>query len=204
MKITLGLDCSDSPEDIATYVKDGADEFFVGFVPSEWYNRYGWEIPLNRRTFGLQSQLIQYQELERIIAVIHSQDKKIVIAFNAHQYSDEQIPLLREIILEVERLNPDGYIVADLALMIMLRKWGIQRPLHLSTGSACFNSQTIRYLSQKIGTSKSEISVLLCIFILPEGSFDIGNCVSSKSIKGTKRTLAQRLCCSSNRGQVRN
>lgn len=154
MKITLGLDSSDRTEDIPAYVKEGADEFFAGFVPPEWYNRYGWEISLNRRENGPQTQFTQYRGLERIIAAVHRQGKEIFIAFNAHQYCGEQLPLLRGIISAVEKFNPDGYLVADPALMIMLRLWGIKRPLHLSTGSACYNSESIRYFSNRIGINR--------------------------------------------------
>jgi collagenase-like PrtC family protease len=38
--------------------------------------------------------------------------------------------------------------------MILLREWGIERPLHLSTGVACFNSETIHYYAKKIGISR--------------------------------------------------
>lgn len=154
MMVTIGLDSSDQPQDIADYIKNGADEFFVGFVPSQWYNCYGWEIGLNRRNFGPENQFTSYEELEKIVTAVHKQKKKIFIVLNAHQYIEEQVPLIKEVVSMVEKCNPDGYIVADLALILLLRKWGINRPFQLSTGVGCFNSETIHYFARKVGISR--------------------------------------------------
>jgi len=145
MKLAVGLDGLDTPDRIQQLARDGADEFFAGFVPHEWSQRYGWEIGLNRRNFGPHCQYAHYDTLRQAIETVHAQGKRIAIAFNAHAYCDEQTPLLRRIVSAVDELGPDGYVVADPALMILLARWGVRRPLHLSTGAACFNSATVRY-----------------------------------------------------------
>ena len=154
MKITLGLDNADGPQNIRDFVKAGADEFFAGLVPPDWHNRYGWEVSLNRREFGPQNQFTEYDQLKEVISTVHDQKKEIFITLNAHQFSSEQLPVIKDITLSLEKLNPDGYIVVDPALMITMRDWGIQRPLHLSTGSACYNSKTIRYFCETIGIKR--------------------------------------------------
>jgi len=154
MKITLGLSELDKPDDIITFIESGADEFFAGIMPRKWYDRYGWELSLNRREHQPQDQFTTYESLKKIITIVHQKNRKIFITLNAHQYSNEQIPFIKEIVEEIERYNPDGYIVADLALMILLRKWGIQRPLDLSIGATCFNSETIRYFHKKIKVNR--------------------------------------------------
>ncbi len=154
MKIILGLDSGDTSEIIDSYIKDGADEFFLGFVPCEWYNYYGWEISPNRRTYGHSSQFTEYESLEKTISLVHQRNKKIFIVFNAHQYNFKQSTLLKQIICKIEEFNPDGYIVADPALMILLRELGIKRALHLSTGAACYNSAAIKYYSKRLGIDR--------------------------------------------------
>jgi putative protease len=46
MKIVAGLGSIDEYE---TFVKAGADEFFCGYVPFSWAEKYGVIHPLNRR-----------------------------------------------------------------------------------------------------------------------------------------------------------
>ena len=46
MKITAGLGSIDEYE---RFVQVGADEFFCGYVPFSWAERYGTVMPLNRR-----------------------------------------------------------------------------------------------------------------------------------------------------------
>ena len=145
MRIAVGLDGGDTPERIAGLIDAGADEFFAGFVPPEWSNRYGWEVGLNRRTFGMKSQYTSAGDLEQAIAIVHERGKRVFITFNAHSYNDRQIPILRDIVQTVDGLEPDGYIVADPALIALLAEWRIDRPLSLSTGAACFNSRTVRH-----------------------------------------------------------
>lgn len=48
MKITAGLGSIDEYE---RFVQAGADEFFCGYVPFSWAEKYGTVMPLNRREF---------------------------------------------------------------------------------------------------------------------------------------------------------
>ena len=62
MKITAGLGSIDEYE---RFVQAGADEFFCGYVPFSWAERYGTVMPLNRReVFCYNVQLGAYSELE--------------------------------------------------------------------------------------------------------------------------------------------
>ena len=46
MKLTVGLGSIDQ---YIRFVKAGADEFFCGYVPYSWSEKYGTVLPLNRR-----------------------------------------------------------------------------------------------------------------------------------------------------------
>ena len=145
MKIALGMDRSDDPDTIRELIALGADEFFAGYIPVEWYNRYGWEVSINRRENGPVYQFTRFQDLARAAAVVHENGGRFFLTFNAHDYDMERLLFVRDVIRDVDTLEPDGYIVADPALMLEMREWGIERPLHLSTGAGCFNTETVRW-----------------------------------------------------------
>ena len=145
MKFVVGLDGTSTPEAVEALAEAGADGFFAGFVPPEWSETYGWEVSPNRRAFGPQCQFTAYDDLRAAIDSAHALDRPVAITLNAHEYTEEQMPLLREVVAAVDQLDPDAYIVASPLLIPVLREWGFDRPLHLSTGTACYNSETVRY-----------------------------------------------------------
>jgi len=145
MWIALGLDSLDSPDRVSSFIASGVDEFFAGYIPPEWFERYGWEASLNRRAYGASGQFTDLQALADIIEAVHAGGAAISLAFNAHEYCQEQTPLIHAAVTAVEALAPDAYIVADPGLMLLLRQWGVKRALHLSTGAACFNADTVRF-----------------------------------------------------------
>ena len=147
--LSTGIDRADTPEMIDHLLEAGAGEFFAGFIPPEWSERFGWEVEMNRRTFGGSSQYTRLEELQNSINAIHAADRTVNITLNGHDYGAERLDMLRDIVRTVDKLNPDAFIVADPALMVMLEKWGIDRPLHLSTGAACFNSETVRFFCER-------------------------------------------------------
>ena len=62
MKITAGLG---SIDEYIRFAEAGADEFFSGYVPYSWAEKYGTVMPLNRReVFCYNVQLGAYSELE--------------------------------------------------------------------------------------------------------------------------------------------
>lgn len=146
--IAVGIDGSDTPERIRGLADLGADEFFAGYVPEEWSDRYGWEIGLNRRTFGPNSQFTSPLDLRAAIEAVHGADRRVFITFNAHDYHAGQLPLLRRIVLEVADMGPDALIVADPALLELLPLWKVTVPVHLSLGAGCFNGAAVRHLCE--------------------------------------------------------
>ena len=144
-QIAVGIDGADSPEVIRELAEAGADEFFAGYVPAEWSSRYGWEIGLNRRTFGPDYHFASLPDLQATIVAAHSVDRPVFITFNAHDYHAEQVPLLRKIVLDVCASDPDALIVADPALIELLPQWGVTTPVHISIGAGCFNAAAVRH-----------------------------------------------------------
>jgi peptidase U32-like protein len=144
-RITVGIDGSDTPETIRELSVLGADEFFAGYVPTEWSDRYGWEVGLNRRTFGPDYQFASLADLGAVVEAAHAADRRLLLTFNAHDYHAAQEPMLRRIVLDACALGPDALIVADPALLELLGTWDVAVPVHLSVGAGCFNSAAVRH-----------------------------------------------------------
>jgi hypothetical protein len=145
MKIAMGIDRTDTPELIGEYAAHGVDDFFAGYIPPEWSNQYGWEVSLNRRPFGPDAQHTNLADLKSAVRAVHEHGCRIALTINAHQHCADQLDLIERVVGQMEEGRPDAYIVADPAIMMQLREWGIDRPLHLSTGVGSFNAETVRY-----------------------------------------------------------
>ena len=148
MRITVGLDRSDSPERMAELRQAGANEFFTGFVPLEWSEHYGWEISPNRRSLGGAYQHTDAGELAEAVACARDLGCPFFLAFNTHAYSPVQARALGRLVEICEAMAPTGYIVADPAFLVQLGEWGVARPVNLSTGAACYNSEHVRWLAE--------------------------------------------------------
>lgn len=148
MFITYGLDTSDTPDRIAEYVANGAEEFFAGFIPKEWLEKYGWEVCPNRRSLGGGYNYTQVSELEVTAREIHRLGKRLNLAVNAHDNGLERLEGIRYTMEMMEQFEPDGYIIADPSVMLSMKKWGIDRPIHLSTGVGCFSSDAVRFFCE--------------------------------------------------------
>ena len=76
MKITAGLGSIDEYE---RFVQAGADEFFCGYVPFSWAEKYGTVMPLNRReVLCYNVQLGAYSELEILSHMVKKYKKPVL------------------------------------------------------------------------------------------------------------------------------
>ena len=79
MKITAGLGSIDEYE---RFVQAGADEFFCGYVPFSWAEKYGTVMPLNRReVLCCNVQLGAYSELEILSRMVKKYKKPVHLTF---------------------------------------------------------------------------------------------------------------------------
>ena len=96
MKITAGLGSAD---EYIRFVEAGADEFFSGFVPYSWTEKYGTVMPLNRReVLCYHVQLGAFSELEILSEMIRKYKKPVHLTFNSLYYIPQQYPEIVEII----------------------------------------------------------------------------------------------------------
>ncbi len=92
------------------------------------------------------------QELGYLSAYAHSKEKKIYVALNT-LIKDRELPLLIEILQELERVSVDGLIIQDLGLYRLAHKHFPGIPLHASTQMVIHNLAGIHML-EKMGFTR--------------------------------------------------
>lgn len=142
MKITAGLGSIDEYE---RFVRAGADEFFCGYVPFSWAEKYGTVMPLNRReVLCYNVQIGAYSELEILSQMVEKYKKPVHLTFNSLYYFPEQYPEIASIIKQCMKLGFRSYIIADSALLVYLKNRGISCEIHLSGETGEVNSQMVK------------------------------------------------------------
>lgn len=137
MKIVAGLGSIDEYE---TFVKAGADEFFCGYVPFSWAEKYGVIHPLNRREVLFYNvQIGSMSELQILKKMVDYYGKPVELTFNSLYYTGEQYPVIAEIIIQCMAAGFENFIIADPALMLYLRQQKINCGIHLSGETAEVN-----------------------------------------------------------------
>lgn len=131
MKIVAGMGSVDDYED---YVKAGADEIFIGYVPMEWQEKYGLATPLNRREVCFYNvQIGSESELEILSELVEEYGVPVTIALNGLNYEPEQFKEIAGTIRRCVKLGFTDFIVADMALLIFLKREEISGVrLHIS------------------------------------------------------------------------
>ena len=143
MKITAGIGSADA---YLPCVQAGADELFCGYVPTDWMEKYGIFLPLNRREvlyypvqIGSRSELQILNSMKEVFGV------PVSITLNSLYYTPEQYPILAEYIDQCVQDGFSSFIVADMALLVYLHEQGIDRhiQLHISGELSEINHLTI-------------------------------------------------------------
>lgn len=130
MKIVAGLGSIDEYE---RFVKAGADEFFCGYVPFAWAEKYGTINPLNRREVRFYNvQIGSLSELQILKKMVDYYGKPVKLTFNSLYYTKEQYPVIAEIISQCMEAGFENFIIADPALILYLREQNISCGIHLS------------------------------------------------------------------------
>lgn len=148
MKLAAGLG---SVDDYRAYVRAGADEVFIGYIPERWQKTYGLGTPLNRREVCFYHvQIGSLSELEILSAMAEEEKKPVTVCFNSLRYSSEQYPMILSIMEECRELGMDQVIIADMGLLFYLHQCGADRRfrIHLSGEFGEINHWVLRELAQ--------------------------------------------------------
>ena len=146
MKLTVGLG---SVDEYIRFSKAGADEFFCGYVPYSWTQKYDTMMPLNRREVLCSNvQLGAFSELEILASMIRDYQRPVHLTFNSLFYLPEQYPEIAKIMIACMCLGFQSYIIADPALILYLREHNIDCEIHLSGETGEVNSRMVDFFQQ--------------------------------------------------------
>lgn len=145
MKILVPLSNVDNYEEL---VEAGADEFYSGFVPYSWLEKYGMWQPINRREFMNTSNICSLSSMKILSSKVKKYGVSVKITFNGLNYTPAQYEMIKNIIEELIGIGFNTFIIADLGLIHYLREHDINCTIHVSGEAAVFNHESMAYLNQ--------------------------------------------------------
>lgn len=127
--------------DIPALKKAGAQELYCGYISkklsAKWPPAFNL---LNRR--GDQGNITDRDEFKKLADEAARQSMPLYITVNG-LYTPEQYPALREMIRDIAEMpGVTGIIVADMGLLLTLKKSGFKKEIHVGTGGTTFNGAT--------------------------------------------------------------
>lgn len=176
MKITAGLG---RLEDFQRLAKAGADELFAGFVPLEWLEKYGNDVPLNRREAILQDIQLDSLGDMRILAQMKADaGVNVALTFNSPFYAASAYPMLADILCELQNTGFNDFILADPGLMVYLKNHHFCANIHVSGEAGVFNSDAVLFF-RVLGASRiifprkiSPERMAMCVSAAPELQYE--------------------------------
>lgn len=126
----------------------GADEFYCGFLPYEWLEKYNNSLPINRREILFNCNITSYDTLKVLAKMSNYYGKNVKITFNSHYYLKEQYPVLGDIISKLIDLGFNTFIIADLSLIMYIREQGLKANIHLSGEAGPLNRLSTNFYNQ--------------------------------------------------------
>ncbi len=109
---------------------------------------------LSGKAFGMRAKAGNFSmdELKEVVSIAHDRGVKIYVTVNVFAHNDE-IDLLPPYLRELEELEVDGLIVADLGVIALAKEYAPSTPLHLSTQANTVNYRAAQ-LWEELGISR--------------------------------------------------
>lgn len=162
------------------FAEAGADEFFCGYVPHSWTEKYGTVMPLNRReVLCYHVQLGAFSELEILAKMIEKYKKPVHLTFNSLYYLPQQYPEITGIIQRCMEIGFRSYIIADPALIFYLREKEIPCEIHLSGETGEVNRRMVEIFQR--------MNLKRVIFHRKNSFEDMASVIRSEKAAGGKR-----------------
>lgn len=142
---------------IKTLVDSWATEFFVGYNPSYWSDKFGFEVSPNGR-FAEHEQVTDFETLKQIVEEVHKYKLEIFVNLNAWYYTDETFPLIKQMIEEFENINIDWIICANISVLEYLKEKEYKWKINISTIMAVYNTEAIKFFLENYKINKIILS----------------------------------------------
>lgn len=153
-------------KEVSVYIKeliDGwASEFFTGYNPPYWYEKYWFEVSPNGR-FSEHEQITDFETLKQISEEIHKykneywEPLELFLNLNAWYYSDLTFPLVQQIFEEAWDLV-DWVIAGSIWMLEYLKSINYSKKINISTIMAVYNKEAIRFMLENYKINKIILS----------------------------------------------
>lgn len=138
-------------------VVSGAGEFFTGYNPSYWSDRFGFEVSPNGR-FAEHEQITDIETLRAVVEAVHSHNLELFVNLNAWYYTDETFPYIERMYEEFLELGVDGIICGNIWILEYLKEKNFQGKINISTILAVYNTQAIEFMLENYTINKIILS----------------------------------------------
>jgi len=129
---------------IESLVKSGAGEFFTGYNPPYWSDKFGFEVSPNGR-FAEHEQITSFETLKETVEEVHKYDLEIFANLNAWYYTDETFPIIKKMVDEFIEIWMDWIICGSISILEYLKEINYAGKINISTILAAYNSETIKF-----------------------------------------------------------
>ncbi|MCK9271930.1 U32 family peptidase [Candidatus Gracilibacteria bacterium] len=153
-------------KEVGAYIKElidgGASEFFTGYNPVYWHEKFGFEVSPNGR-FSEHEQITDLETLVQISDEIHKyknskgETLELFLNFNAWYYSGLTFPLIEKMLEETKDLI-DGVIVGNIGMLEFLKSINFTKKINISTILAVYNKEAIRFMLENYSVNKVILS----------------------------------------------
>jgi len=140
-----------NPNEVKRLIQAGASEVYCGVMPDEWREKYTNLASPNRREWKT-ANLSGFESLQEVVDTAHAYNAPVNLALNG-LYTARQYPLLFKQVEAAKKFKVDALIVADLGVILTLKKEKIDLEIHISTGGTTFNSETAMFY-QDLGAER--------------------------------------------------
>lgn len=148
-------------KDVEKYIKNlvdsGATEFFTGYNPPYWYEKFGFEVSPNGR-FSEHEQITDFETLKQIVFEVKKYDLEIFINLNAWYYTDETFPYIKQMIEEFVEIWIDWIICWNIWILEYLKKINYSWKINISTIMALYNTESIKFFLENYKINKIILS----------------------------------------------
>ena len=151
MRITAGLGSLDNFSRLADA---GADELFAGFLPLDWLQKYGNDVPLNRREVLLQDiQIDSFSDMQLLARMKADASVNVALTFNSPCYAASAYPVIADMLFRLQDMGFNDFILADPGLLVYLHVQNFRANLHISGEAGVFSPDAVRFF-ENLGAAR--------------------------------------------------
>ena len=142
MKLAVPLS---APDEARVLFEAGATEFYCGLQTNEWQVMFGNHDSISRRQG--RANLSAYDELNELVSETSSLGAPLFITLNGF-YTEEQLPLVLQTAEIFQEMGGTGIMIADISLLILLKKRNSKLIRGLSLLAAVSNRSALGFYAE--------------------------------------------------------